>query len=161
MKKYNYQPAAFLTMVLLLSAILFSFTKKTAETVFGGEGFEIYLNNKLVLQQFGSKMNEVKNISLNQTDGNGELAIRYFHCGQPGKSRVVTIKDETNVVLKEWRFGDTKTADAKLCCNVKDILALPKIKAGKKVSLYYTSTELPGGRKLAILTTNDNSQVQP
>lgn len=161
MKKYNYQPAAFLTMVLLLSAILFSFTKKTAENVFGGEGFEIYLNNKLVLQQFGSKMNEVKNISLNQTDGNGELAIRYFHCGQPGKSRVVTIKDETNVVLKEWRFGDTKTADAKLCCNVKDILALPKLKAGKKVNLYYTSTELPGGRKLAILTTNNNSQVQP
>jgi hypothetical protein len=114
-----------------------------------------------VLQQFGEKMNSVKSIELDQSASNGQLAIRYFHCGQPGKSRVVTIKDEQNVVLKEWRFGDTKDASAKLCCNVKDILSLPKIKAGKKVNLYYTSTELPKGRLLAILTTVKNNAAQP
>ena len=162
MKKYNYQPALFFTALFILSAVLFSFTNKTASSLFGGEGFEVYLNNKLVLQQFGSKMNEVKSIQLDQSDGNGQLAIRYFHCGQPGKSRVVTIKDETNTVLKEWRFGDTKTTEAKLSCNVKDILALPKLKSGKKVNLYYASSELPGGRMLAVLTAlNKNTAAQP
>src|SRR4026208_1878559 len=163
MKKYNYQPTILFVLLLALSAVLFSFSVKTAERLFpsksdfGGEGFEVYLNNKLVIQQFGEKMNNVKSLELDQSASNGQLAIRYFHCGQPGKSRVITIKDEQNVVLKEWRFGDTKEASARLCCNVKDILSLPKIKAGKKVNLYYTSTELPKGRLLAILTTVKNN----
>ena len=166
MKKFNYQPTIFFVLLLSLSAMLFSFSVKTAEKLFpsnfGGEGFEVYLNNKLVLQQFGDKMDNVKSIQLDQSASNGQLAIRYFHCGQPGKNRVVTIKDEQNVVLKEWRFGDTKDASAKLCCNVKDILSLPKIKAGKKVNLFYTSNQLPKGRLLAVLTTaNKNNVAQP
>ena len=166
MKKFNYQPTIFFVLLLSLSAMLFSFSVKTAEKLFpsdfGGEGFEVYLNNKLVLQQFGDKMDNVKSIQLDQSASNGQLAIRYFHCGQPGKNRVVTIKDEQNVVLKEWRFGDTKDAAAKLCCNVKDILSLPKIKAGKKVNLFYTSSQLPKGRLLAVLTTaNKNNAAQP
>ena len=168
MKKINYQPAILLVLLIALSGVLFSFSVRTAETLFsnksnfGGEGFEVYLNNKLVLQQFGKDLNSVKSLQLDQSASNGQLAIRYFHCGRPGKSRVVTIKDEQNDVLKEWRFGDTQDAAAKLCCNVKDILALPKLKAGKKVNLYYASSELPGGRLLAILTAvNKNNTAQP
>jgi hypothetical protein len=99
MKKINYQPAVLLALLIALSSVLFSFSVKTAETFFsnknnfGGEGFEIYLNNKLVLQQFGKDINTVKSLQLDQSVSNGQLAIRYFHCGQPGKSRVVTIKD--------------------------------------------------------------------
>ena len=152
MKKINYQPKFVFASLVLLCIVLFSFTLKTAETIFGGEGFEVYLNNKLVLQQFGKSMDVVKTVQLDQSTGNGELAIRYFHCGQPGKSRTVTIRDEQNVVLKQWKFGDTKDASAKLCCNVKDILALPKLKTGKKVNLYYSSAELPNGRLLAVLS---------
>jgi hypothetical protein len=162
MKKINYQSGLLLGLLAMLSTVLFSFSLKTAETIFGGEGFEVYINNKLVLQQFGKDINTVKTLQLDQSASNGELAIRYFHCGQPGKSRVITIKDEQNVVLKEWKFGDTKDAAAKLCCNVKDILALPKLKTGKKVNLYYTSKELPNGRLLAILTAvNKNNAAQP
>lgn len=161
MKKVNQQGVIF-TSLILLCTVLFSFTFKTAETIFGGEGFEVYLNNKLVLQQFGKEMNTVKTVQLDQRASNGELAIRYFHCGQPGKSRLVTIKDEQDVVLKQWKFGDTKDASSKLCCNLKDIVSLPKIKAGKKVSLYYSSTELPNGRLLAILSAvNKNNTAQP
>jgi hypothetical protein len=167
MKRFNYQPAILLVLLIVLSGTLFSFSMKTAETLFpcknnfGGEGFEVYINNKLVLQQFGKEIDAVKTISLDQSESNGILAVRYFHCGQPGKSRVITIKDEQNVVLKEWRFGDTKDAAAKLCCNVKDILALPKLKAGKKVNLYYASTELPKGRLLAMLASVNKNVAQP
>ena len=168
MKKVNYQPSVILVLLIALSGVLFSFSLKTAETIcsaknnFGGEGFEVYLNNKLVLQQYGEEMKAVKTLELDQSASNGQLAIRYYHCGKPGKSRVVTIKDEQNVVLKEWRFGDAKDATARVSCNVKDIFALPKFKAGKKVNLYYTATELPNGRLLATLTTvNKNSGAQP
>ena len=78
-----------------------------------------------------------------------------------GKSRIVTIKDEQNVVLKEWKFGDAKDASAKVSCSVKDIVTLPKIKAGKKVNLYYAASELPNGRLLATLTSVNKSAAQP
>ena len=159
MKKINYRPVVFLSFLLTISAALFSFT--SAKNNFGGEGFEVYLNDKLVLQQYGKEMDQIKNLQLDQSASNGQLAIRYYHCGKPGKSRVVTIKDEQNVVLKEWKFGDAKDVSAKVSCNVKDIVTLPKIKTGKKVNLYYEASELPNGRLLATLTSVNKSAVQP
>jgi len=46
---------------LILCTALFSFSSGS-----GGEGFEIYLNNKVVLQQFGNNMNTVKTLKLDQ-----------------------------------------------------------------------------------------------
>jgi hypothetical protein len=159
MKKINYQPAIFLFGLFTLSGLLFSFSSH--KNNFGGEGFEVYLNDKLILQQYGKDMDIVKNVQLDQSASNGQLAIRYYHCGKPGKSRVVAIKDDQNVVLKEWKFGDAKDASAKVSCSVKDILTLPKIKAGKKLSLYYTASELPNGRLLATLTAVTKVAAQP
>ena len=165
MKKINYQPTILFALLITLSGVLFSFSVKTAETIyknnFGGEGFEVYLNDKLVLQQYGNDMDKIKNLQLDQSASNGQLAIRYYHCGRPGKSRIVSIKDEQNVVLKEWKFGDAKDASAKVSCSVKDIVTLPKIKAGKKVSLFYAASELPNGRLLATLTSVSKSAAHP
>ena len=165
MKKINYQPTIIFALLIALSGVLFSFSVKTAETIyknnFGGEGFEVYLNDKLVLQQYGNDMDKIKNLQLDQSASNGQLAIRYYHCGRPGKSRIVSIRDEQNVVLKEWKFGDAKDASAKVSCSVKDIVTLPKIKAGKKVNLYYAANELPNGRLLATLTSANKSAAQP
>ena len=153
MKKLNFQPVVILLSLFTLGLISFSFSVKyVTKSSFGGEGFEIYLNDKLIVQRYGNDMNSIKTIQLDQSVSNGQLAIRYYHCGRPGKSRVITIKDEQNTVLKQWKFGDAKDASAKVCCNVKDILALPKLKTGKKVSLYYASTEIPNGRELVTLT---------
>jgi hypothetical protein len=159
MKKINYQPAFYLSLLLTVSVVLFSFSSDKSN--FGGEGFEVYLNDKLILQQYGKNMDVVKNVQLDQSASNGQLAIKYYHCGRPGKSRVVSIKDEQNVILKEWKFGDAKDASAKVSCNVKDILTLPKIKAGKKLSLYYAASEIPNGRLLATLTSVSKAAAQP
>ena len=159
MKKINYQPVLFLSLLLAISVALFSFS--STKNNFGGEGFEVYLNDKLVLQQYGKDMEKVNNLQLDQSASNGQLAIRYYHCGRPGKSRIVLIKDEQNVVLKEWKFGDAKDASAKVSCSVRDIVTLPKIKAGKKVNLYYAASEMPNGRLLATITSVNKSVVQP
>ncbi|MGZ8557262.1 MAG: hypothetical protein ACXWWC_02970 [Chitinophagaceae bacterium] len=128
-----------------LGAILFSFSNGS-----GGEGFEIYLNNKVVLQQYGSDMNTVKTLKLDQAADNDQLSIRYHHCGRVGKDRTITIKDGQDNVLKQWKFTDVSDAAAGMSCKVKDILGL---RNGKNtiLKLYYSSSELPKGRLLTSI----------
>ncbi|HEY6502341.1 MAG TPA: hypothetical protein VIZ28_00070 [Chitinophagaceae bacterium] len=136
---------------ITLSLILSSFSSNK-----GGEGFEIYLNNKVVLQQFGNQMNTVKSIHLDQRFSNDQLVIKYHHCGQVGKNRSIVIRDAENKTLKEWKFANVSAtnlvSDAAMACKVKDILSLQKNNPGK-LSLYYSSNELPKGRLLANIVT--------
>jgi len=133
------------SLALIFSLGLQSFTNK------GGEGFEIYLNSKLVLQQFGSQLNQVKSLQLDQSSSNDELTIKYHHCGQVGKNRSITIKDGQNKILKEWHFADVSKGGAAMTCKVKDIIGLKKGKGPVTLNLYYSSSELPKGRQLASL----------
>ena len=128
-----------------LCAILFSFSTNK-----GGEGFEISLNNKVVLQQYGSDLNTVKTLKLDQAADNDQLSIRYHHCGRVGKNRTITIKDGQDKVLKQWNFTDVSDAAASMSCKVKDILGL---RNGKNniLKLYYSSSELPKGRLLTSI----------
>jgi len=134
------------SLLLFLSFTLFSFSNHR-----GGEGFEIFLNSKLVLQQFGSQLNNVKSIQLDQNSSNDELTIKYHHCGQVGKNRSITIKDGQNKTLKEWHFADGSKTGAAMICKVKDIIGLKKGNGTITLNLYYSSSELPKGRQLASL----------
>ena len=117
----------------------------------GGEGFEIYLNKKLIVQQFGSSLNKTSNIQLDPATANGELTIQYFHCGRPGKDRNISIKNDQNKILKTFHYGDAKDARAAMLCKVKDITSLQKSTKDTQLKLYYSSTEIPSGRLLASI----------
>ena len=95
-------------VVILVSLLSFS-SKFPQGSERGGEGFEISLNDKVLLQKYGNDMNNVKSLQLNQSSPNDKLSIRYHHCGRIGKNRIVTIKDGQNKMLKEWRFTDVST----------------------------------------------------
>src|SRR5262245_44322990 len=132
------------TSLLLLGAFtLLSFTPPR-----GGEGFEIYLNGKLVVQKFGNQLNDVKSLQLDPGSANDELTIKYFHCGQIGKNRSLTIRDGQNKILKEWHFTDGKTD---MTCKVKDIIGTKKANGTVTLNLFYSSNELPKGRQIASL----------
>ena len=137
-------------LLVLSAAALSSFSPN-----FGGEGFEISLNGKVILQQFGKDLNTVKTLQLDAAVPNSKLAIRYYHCGRVGKNRVVTIKDGQNNLLKEWRFADVDAPVAEMNCYVSDIPALKK--ANNVLKIFYSSTELPNGRQLATLVTANNA----
>jgi hypothetical protein len=139
-----------------LFTFLFSFSSGT-----GGEGFEIYLNNKLLLQQYGSQMDAVKSLQLDQSSYNDQLTIRYHHCGKVGKNRSITIRDGGNKILKEWHFADVAGTDAAMSCKVKDILGLKKGNGKITLNLYYTSSELPKGRMLAsvVLVSQNTAKL--
>ena len=144
------------TMTLVaIGATLLSFSPK-----FGGEGFEISLNGKVVLQRYGGNIDDVKTLQLNQNSPNDQLTIRYHHCGKVGKNRIVSIKDGQNKVVKEWRFADVKETVSPMNCNVKDILSLKKANSSG-LKLYYASTELPNGRLLTSIILGNSIVVQP
>ena len=134
-------------LVLAICATLFSFRNKP-----GGEGFEIYLNNKVVVQQFGTDMSKVKNIRLTQNLAADKLTIKYHHCERVGKKRIVTIKDAHNKVLKEFNYADAATPVAVMTVNLKDLLNL--MKGNNQLKLYYSSSELPKGRMLVSFSTS-------
>lgn len=151
--KKNYASALLLTV---FSLSLFSFIKPS-----GGDSFEIYLNNSLIVQQYVVQMKSVKKVSLNQSDYNGEIEIVYSHCGQTGKERKVMIKDAQNRILKQWSFADVSGAGNKtMNCKAKEIMELQKNNNGGSLSLYYSSKELPGGKLLADIVVVKNSTAK-
>ena len=133
-------------------AIAFSFSTKP-----GGEGFEIYLNNKLVMQRFGNEMNKVQTLVLDPAAADAALTIKYHHCGKVGKNRYSTIKNDQDKILKEWRYTDVTYAYGAMDCKVKDIITLQKAGAGQ-LRLYYASSELPNGRQLATIAVSKESK---
>lgn len=132
-------------MLVAIGATLLSFSPKP-----GGEGFEISLNNKVLIQRYGSDINAVNNLQLNQSASNDQLTVKYHHCGKVGKNRIITIRDGQNNLLKEFRYADVSTPVAAMSLPVKDILSLKKGNANT-LKMYYSSTELPNGRLLATI----------
>lgn len=140
--------------LVVICTTLFSFSPAP-----GGEGFEIYLNNKVVLQRFGNSMNTVQSLQLTGSSSSDQLTIKYHHCGRVGKDRVVTIKDGQNKLLKEFRFPDAATPVAAMSVPVKEIISLKK--GSTTLKLYYASTELPTGRMLVTINTGTSNLTQP
>jgi hypothetical protein len=137
----------------VLCATLLSFSVRP-----GGEGFQIYLNNRLLMQRFGNEMNTVQSLQLDPAYANEQLTIKYHHCGKVGKNRSITIKNAQNKVLKQWNFADGNDASNPMSCKVKDLLDLGK--ANTTLNLYYSSTELPGGRLLTAIVPGKNSSAR-
>jgi hypothetical protein len=133
--------------LVAIAATLFSFT-----TNFGGEGFEIFVNGKVVVQSFGKDVEKVRTLNLNPAVPNDKISFRYYHCGQVGKNRFVTIKSADNNPLKVWNYADVTTGD--ISCTVKDLLSLQK-GSNKIFKIFYSSNELPKGRELVEIVFGD------
>ncbi|MET0465084.1 MAG: hypothetical protein ABW007_18105 [Chitinophagaceae bacterium] len=130
--------------VIATSIILFAFT-----TTPGGEGFEVYRNNKLLLQQFGNDMKQVKTLQLEKLQSADILTIKYYHCGKTGKNRQIIVRNEHNTQLKNWQFTNLSSRDEGMSFHPSDI-----IKNGKnvsKVNVFYTSEEIPREKLLVML----------
>ena len=133
------------SLLLLVCGTLFSFSPKA-----GGDSFEIVLNGKRVLQQFVYASKGVQTIQLTQTSDNDKLDIYYSHCGQVGKNRYITIKNEKDQPIKVWKLADAADKNGAMSFKLKDILSLRKNKTDK-LNLFYSSSELPAGRTLATI----------
>lgn len=119
----------------------------------GGDSFEIYLNKKLVTQQYVAQMKGAQTISLPAASAGDQFTVYYRHCGRIGTARHIQVKDAQNRVVKEWRFTDA--SGAAMTFPAKDILALQKNSQGK-LNLYYGAHELQKEKLLAVIAAGTN-----
>jgi hypothetical protein len=150
MQHSNFSAATIKTCMVFFAAILFS------SAVFaGGDSYKIYLNKKLVTEQFVSRASSGSlNLNLGKANYNDEISVYYNHCGTVGKGRSIVIKDSKDNILKEWKFSDSKDGNAPvMTIQVKDILAFKKNNSDASLKLYYFSAQyLPQGRLLTSIT---------
>lgn len=140
--------------ISVLSLTLFSFSPRP-----GADHFEIYLNKKLLFQQYVGQTSALKALTLDQRNANDQVDIFYSHCGKLGTKRTVTIKDGKNTI-KQWRFADG-SGNKFMSVGAKEILAFKNKDTDRKLNLYYSSEELQEARLLAsiILDTDDNKAM--
>ena len=143
--------------LVAIAATLLSFSSNSPS---GGEGFEILVNGKTVLQKFGSDMDNINTLQLSKTSPTDKLTIRYHHCGRVGKNRMVTIKDGNDNTIKVWKFTDVSTPVGDMNCTIQDLISLQK-NGNTSFKVYYSSTELPKGRQLVSVILGNSNKVQP
>jgi hypothetical protein len=140
-------------IIAVLGTALLAFSHKP-----GGDSYEIYLNNQLLLKQFVHQALSLKSLSLNQANAKDQLVVYYSHCGVTGKDRSLAVKDSKGTTLKKWNFANAKEgARSGMIIPVKELLQLEKDHGS--LSLYYTSQELPESRVLASFTVSEKSTV--
>lgn len=132
---------------LLLLATLVSLSAFTHRP--GGEGFEIFLGQQLMVQRFGNDMNAVQPLSLQNQPGS-QLFIKYYHCGTSGTSRVITVKNSSRETLHQFRFPDSRAASGVMMLPVAQLYAVAGKNAGG-LELYYSSAQLKEPRLLTLL----------
>ncbi|HEY0680502.1 MAG TPA: hypothetical protein VGD17_19610 [Chitinophagaceae bacterium] len=126
----------------------------------GGDHYRIYVNNKLVMEEFVHNQKSIKSISLDQRSQNDQVSVYYSHCGKVGQARQLIIKDGKNQVLKQWSYADVKSEESPMTCKGKDILNLQKV-GGDKLNLFYSSKEIPAGKRLAVVNIGGDSETRP
>jgi len=130
------------TLCLLLSA----FSTKP-----GSHSFQVYLDDKLMIEQYVSSKMLVPRINIDPAENYTRLVVKYNECGRTVTGRKINIKDDRGNVLKEWNFeGSTSGYKDAMTCSVKDIQALRQ-KANGELRLYYFSADFTEGQQIATL----------
>ncbi len=88
--------------LIVLGLTMFSFAGRA-----GGDSYKIYLNKKLITEQYVSQPSSgLISLNLDKANYKDQIVIYYSHCGTTGKGRSIMLKDEQNKILKEWKFAD-------------------------------------------------------
>ena len=137
-----------------LCAFLFSFSFKP-----GTHSFQVYLDSKLVIDQYVNSKKDAPILALDPAENYSQLIVKYNECGRTVAGRMLTVKDDKDKTLKEWRFeGSSSGYKEAMTCNVKDILAL-KQKGSNSLKLYYSSAEFRDGQQVARLVINSEPKT--
>ena len=113
----------------------------------GGDVYEIYLNEKLLIRQPVHQPVAVKSLSLAGAAHKDRVRILYSHCGIMGKDRQIMARDGSERVIKTWAFRDASSSRDLMAISVKELVTLEK--QSGTVRLHYVSRELPAGKLLA------------
>jgi hypothetical protein len=133
-----------MTRIVAAFAVFFALFHVQAKA--GADGFEVYLNNKLIQKSWVGQPLDLKSLDLSKANANDHLTIFFTQCHAPGKlakGRGLVVKDEQGKVLKEWKFDDSDKAEPGMIISVKDILALQNTNNEKALTLCYQANNRP------------------
>lgn len=142
--------------ISLMVLFMMSFALKSFA---GGEYYEVYLNDKLLIQQgITGKEIQLKNIPLANANPNDKITIIYRMChNENSTGRRISIKDDNGNMLKEWKFADRTDEKNSMTILVKDLIALNK--KGVALNVEYSSAQLTEGRTLVALSFPDKKRT--
>ena len=140
-------------LLTLASSLIFSMGLLSFSAKKGGDVIEVYAGGKQLLQQFLHMDKSVRTVSLDQPIANDKIEVYYSHCGITGKSRVLSIKDEKNNLIKEYRYADVSKGKDLMSFRLKEV----QKKGLGQLKLYYSSKEMPKTRLVAILSMKNAS----
>ena len=136
-------------MLVVLSATLFSFSRPT-----GAESYKVFLNDKLLFEQYVTKDAAIPPVSLGTSNDTDMLNVIYNHCGRVGSKRTLSLMSESSE-LKKWSFPDVENlSSSTMTCSIKDIKAFQQ--PGRTLHLVYASQELTEGVTLATISSSGN-----
>ena len=153
MLQYGSKPFVIRSLLIVaLCATLLSFSEKT-----GSDSFTIYLNEKLMLQEYATPEAKVKKLFLANAGANDVLRIHYNHCGKTGTKRSVALHDGEKEVIKTWHFADDSAPVMQV--KLKEVLTALRTNAEERdITLVYSSVEIPKGKALvALVATGQKS----
>lgn len=119
----------------------------------GGDYFKVYLNNKLIHEQYMGQPFSLTQLQLDKANINDKLVFHYSHCGQIGNGRKITVKDAKGNVIKEWKFEDVSGKHSGMIIPVKELLQLKQ----DDLQFVYTARELPKGQLMAAVRLTDKT----
>jgi hypothetical protein len=144
----------------LLSFLLVLFLSASTTAKAGLDGYEIYLNDKLILKQHVNEPLTLESLGLTQANMNDKLTIHYSQCNRPdklGKGRSITVKDSKGKTVKQWRFNDASNGNTGMVIAVKELLMLDQAGTVGKLSLYYTAEGHEAAQLLTHVRINGKS----
>lgn len=118
----------------------------------GGDSYTISVNGKQVIQYYVYSKEKLPSLTLN-ANTKDELAVYYRECGKIGTSRKLSIRNDQNKILKEWKFVDSLGEHSAMTVSAKEI-------SGKgSLGLFYTSDEVSTPRKLVSIELSNLSSA--
>ena len=140
---------------MMVAAVLFCTAFFSFSGTGGGDVFAVFLNGKQVHLQAVHVDKSIKTLTLPAGSLTDRIEVFYSHCGQPGKNRVLTIRNEKNAVIRKLSFGNGKDNRSLMGFSRKELGAGNT----ERLRLYYASKELPEGKLLAVFNWRQNSTV--
>lgn len=143
------------TAIAGISILLMSFSSFP-----GGDKFEIYINNKLILEQYVAMKTGPKFLTLHASNYNDKIEVFYSHCGKTGTDRKIVIRDANNKIIRKWEFANATNGNNIMSWKVREIMDLQNRKDHQDLRLFYQSNEIPQERLLATIVMANRSYAK-
>ena len=153
MKPMNLRSTIAALLAILTSAVLSSFAPAP-----GGYSYEVYINNQLVMKEHLHGRTEVPSLPLQLATAHDELAIMFNNCNKVDAARKISLKDERDVVLKQWAFKDSPDIKNKMNIKVSEIAAFRDKHSTAK--LVYSSQDIDTGVHVINIQLSDATALK-